>query len=338
MEVNQSGEDKSCAFNNKKTIKVNACDFWRGFKPENNIMSQLLKDEYNVEISDNPDFLVYSCFGSEFKKYKNCVKIFSCNENIIPNFNECDYATGFEDIVFGDRYLRVMHAYDNPNVREEVLKEFANRRFCNFVYSNAQAGEGAVLRQEFFHKLSEYKHIDAPGRVCNNMQTDELEPREGDWYSSKLNFLKKYKFTIAFENSKSSGYTTEKLFQPLKSLSVPIYWGNPDIAKDVNPKSFINCNDYDSFDDVIKRVIELDNDDEQYLAMLKEKPILENSYLLRQKEELKRFFINIAEKGNKPYNKDPLNFEHRKEPKPKKTVFFKIKREILRLFGIKVKN
>ncbi len=55
------------------------------------------------------------------------------------------------------------------------------------------------------------------------------------------------------------GYTTEKLFDCFKAGTVPIYWGNPEITRDVNPKAFINCNDYENdFDAVIERVKEID--------------------------------------------------------------------------------
>ena len=293
----------------KKTIKINACDFWTGFKPENNLLSSVLGDRYNFEISDEPDFLVYSCFGEEFKKYKNCVKIFYTGENVCANFNECDYGIGFDDIKFGDRYLRFNCCYRIVSSKRKVTKDLLKRKFCNFIYSNSNSGEGALLRQEFFYKLSEYRHIDAPGKVCHNMDAAELVPRDGDWILSKQNFLENYKFTIAFENSKSIGYTTEKLFDPLRAYSIPIYWGNPDIVKDVNPKSFINCNDYDDFEGVIKRVIELDNNDREYLKMLKERPIPRNSFLKHQYRKREKFLINIIEKGMKPFNKNPRNFK-----------------------------
>ena len=41
--------------------------------------------------------------------------------------------------------------------------------------------------------------------------------------------LHHYKFYLAFENSQSPGYVTEKLWQALKMGSVPIYWGAQDI-------------------------------------------------------------------------------------------------------------
>ncbi len=262
-------------------------------------------------ISDDPDFLFYSSFGTEYQKY-NCTKIFINNENIIPNFNECDYGTGFDYIDFGNRYIRYLRAAPSINVtdRTSVDNSFFNRRFCNFIYSNATSGEGAVLRQEFCKKLMEYKHIDCPGKILNNMTAEDLVPRfgTGQW-ESKIEFLKKYKFTIAFENSRSNGYTTEKLPQPFQAFSIPIYWGNPLVTRDYNPKAFINCNDYDNdMDAVINRIKELDNDPDKYLAMLCENP-MQPDFDFEHKQKFEQWLINVIENGNHPFNKDPRNWQ-----------------------------
>ena len=39
-------------------------------------------------------------------KYNNCVKIFYTQENLCPDFNYADYAIGFDNIEFEDRYLQ----------------------------------------------------------------------------------------------------------------------------------------------------------------------------------------------------------------------------------------
>ena len=79
-----------------------------------------------------------------------------------------------------------------------------------------------------------------------------------------LEFLQGYKFTIAFENSSYPGYTTEKIAEALTTNTIPIYWGNPLIARDFNPDSFINCHDFGDFDEVIDHVIKVDKDDALY--------------------------------------------------------------------------
>lgn len=299
----------------KKTIKIDFCDYVSFFNKENNHIYNLLKKYYHIKISDKPDFLFYSCFGPKYLEYKDCVKIFTTEENVIPNFNECDYAYGFDYIDFGDRYFRKNYMVPDKNIqdRSKVTNNMFDRKFCNFIYSNGSSGEGSILRQEFCKKLMEYKHVDCPGKILNNMSTDDLAPRNGNWAESKINFLKKYKFTIAFENSSSNGYTTEKLYQPFLAFSIPIYWGNPLVTKDFNPKAFINCNDYDNdFDAIIERIKEIDNNPDLYLAMLRESP-MQKDFDFDQKKKFEQWLINIIEKGNKPFNKDP----HRKDIKLK---------------------
>lgn len=65
--------------------------------------------------------------------------------------------------------------------------------------------------------------------------------------NEKYEYLKKYKFSICYENvSGVNGYITEKIFDCFKNKVVPIYLG-PDNIEDIIPKeSFINRNDFSS--------------------------------------------------------------------------------------------
>lgn len=116
-------------------------------------------------------------------------------------------------------------------------------------------------RIRFFHKLSAFKQVDSGGRYLNNV---------GGPVSNKLEFIKQYKFVFAFENSSYPGYVTEKLIEPCFIGSIPIYWGNPRVELDFNPKRFINYLDYDNEDDLVKRIMEIDGNDELAVQMLSE--------------------------------------------------------------------
>jgi len=85
-----------------------------------------------------------------------------------------------------------------------------------------------------------------------------------------LAFIRDYKFTLAFENSASAGYTTEKLVEPMLAGSIPIYWGNPEVARDFNPRSFIDVARFPSFAGAIDHILAVDADDELYLRYLRE--------------------------------------------------------------------
>ena len=89
-----------------KTIRIKFVDFTSSPGSLRNIKA-LISQFYELDETDNPDWIVYSVFGQEHLKYNNCVKIFWTGENQAPDFNLCDYALAFEHIELGDRYLRL---------------------------------------------------------------------------------------------------------------------------------------------------------------------------------------------------------------------------------------
>ena len=285
----------------KKVIKVNFCDFGPDFVWEKSIIYKALSKKYKLTLSEKPDFLFYSCFSNQNNKFSECIKISFIEENVVPDFNKCDYAISPHYITFDDRHFRYCPAVYDEKLRLRNIDNPENRKFCNFIYFNINSGAGAIIRSEFCKKLSEYKHVDCPGYVLNNMK-NAIEPRNGNWRKGKQQFIKDYKFTIAFENTCNNGYTTEKLTDAFISYSIHIYWGNPLVTRDFNPKAFINCNDFSSFDEVIEYVKFLDNNDSLYLEMLNSPPLLFNPE--QREKELENFLYNIIEKGNKPFQKN----------------------------------
>ena len=337
-------------YKRQKVVKIKYVDVPPDFDQEKHWITRVLRDKYIVVFSEMPDFLFYSVFGMNYKKYEHCVKIFFTGEDEIPNFNECDYAMCHDIMEFGDRYIRadVGERYGEnigdinpdwikvgfakkgwinsslidirPSIqdRSAVTEKLLERRFCNFVYSNDCFGEGAFLRKEFCQQLMKYKRVDCPGRILHNMSNKELPLRwvkkdgrdsiNENWVMDKLKYISKYKFTIAFENISMAGHTTEKLIHPLYAFSVPIYWGNPEVAHDFNPKAFINCNDYDNdFKAIISRVKELDKNPDKYLEMLRQPP-MRPDFDYGAEKKAKEFLYKIMERGNKPFSKCQLAF------------------------------
>lgn len=294
----------------KKRIKIQKVDFYTGYFEK--FIKGKLEKNFNLEFTEHPDFLFYSVYGSgrEHYQYENCVKIFWSLEGVLPDFNECDYAIGSYPMVVGDRYLKIPYekipceAQDRNKFRDI---DISGRKFCNFIYSNSNNGKGAVLRQEFCKQLMQYKHVDCPGKVLNNMK-DAISPRNSGWWKSKLDFIKQYKFTIAFENVSMPGMITEKLNQAFLAGTIPIYWGDPYVTEIYNRNAFINCFEYASWDDVIEKIKELDNDDQKYKEMLLTPPILPDCHIAGD-EEIILFLKEIIEKGNVPFEKDPLGWD-----------------------------
>lgn len=279
-----------------KTIKVKFVDFWPGYEPKEHFIYQILSKKYEIDFSENPDYVFFSVHGTEHLKYNNCIKIFYTGENLCPDFNLCDYAIGFEYMSYGDRYFRLPNFY-NPKYKDNLnyltIKRHFNEEllqnkegFCSFVYSNGNANP---IREEIYEKLNQYKKVYSGGRFKNNV---------GGPVADKIDFQKKYKFCIAFENSSHSGYTTEKIIQAYASNAIPIYWGDPDIEKTFNPNSFININAFNNLDEAIEYIKDIDTNDDKYLKMINE-PIFISSDDTAEKKyaQLEGFLINIVEQS-----------------------------------------
>lgn len=243
------------------------------------LIVSLLKKHYDIEFSEDPEYLFYNEGDYEHLNYQ-CIKVFYTGENIHPNFNFCDYAISFDYLDFEDRHYRLPIYLVATFYREKELalssghdfteqKPFsqadlsAKTGFCSFVYSN-YLGDGS--RKAFFDRLNGYKKVSSGGKYLNNT---------GSPVDNKLEFETKHKFSIAFENSSRSGYTTEKIVTSLMAKTIPIYWGNPRIHEEFNEGRFVNCHRFASFDEVVARIKEIDNNDELYIKMMNE-PIKTN--------------------------------------------------------------
>lgn len=283
----------------KKNIKIAFVDFASDFDIRNNEFSTLLSERYNVIIDDvSPDYLFYSNFGREYLKY-DCVKIFYTGECIVPDFNLCDYAIAFDNLTFGDRYIRVpLYELFQYGQRYRTLLDNSYKRikdksaFCGFVVSNDQ---GMPEREEMFKLLSKYKKVDSGGRYKNNI---------GGAVKNKLEFDRQHKFSIVFENCAYPSYTTEKIVDAFVADTIPIYYGNPMIGKEFNTKSFINVHEFSSFENAVKRVIEIDNDPELYDSIKSEPKLTEAR---TNCEELKSFLYNIFDQEIECARRRPVN-------------------------------
>lgn len=255
----------------KPIVRLAFADFWKDFDPARNYFTDLLSQRFEVQLSDDPDLLIYSCFGETHRRYR-CIRVFYTGENVRPDFRRCDYAFTFDHLpeaAYPQHYRLPLCYRRNPEGL--VKREFDPRavlaektRFCNFVYSNDRCEK----RNTFFRKLCDYKPVDSGGKYLNNI---------GGPVRDKAAFLRQYKFTIAFENESYPGYTTEKIVDPMHAQSLPIYWGNPLVHLDFNPKSFLNYHDHGSDEALIERIIELDQNDELYLEYLRQPWFHENS-------------------------------------------------------------
>lgn len=279
-----------------RKVKIWYTDFWRNFNPETFLFTKVLQKHYEVIFDkENPDYVFCSHFGSDYLNY-NGIRILFMGEAKTPDFNLYDYALAFDYLQFGDRYLRYpLYLTDKKNCELAMSKHLhsddyylGKKKFCNFVVSN---GAGAnQIRNQYFDKLNEYKQVDSGGGYRNNLLS-------GQPIKDKLNFQRDYRFSFAFENSAMSGYTTEKIIDAWAAETVPIYWGDPSIESEFNPKAFINCSHFEKMEELIETIKEMEQDEEKYLEMMRQPILLENSPVQEMLKEqyLEDFLLHIFE-------------------------------------------
>ncbi len=252
---------------NKPRVCIDFCDFSPHFPKTDNFYYHLLSERYEVRLCDQPDFLFFGPYGHEHRLHSG-VRILLSIEPVPPDYSVCDYSLTCLK-VDDPRHLQVPAYVPRCGDPGQVIKRQDNleqilaskTKFCSFVASNPDP----QLRADFFLKLDKRKRVDSGGRLLNNIGG----PVPG-YAKGKAAFLRPYKFNIAFENSALPGYTSEKIFDPMVARSVPIYWGNPLINEEFNPKSFLNRADFPSDEALIDKILELDGDDAKYLEYAKE--------------------------------------------------------------------
>ncbi len=281
-----------------KSITVKFVDFWPYFNPNDNFLLRALQNKYDVTVLDSsnetPDILFCSAFGHKHFQYPGSIKIYFTGENDVPNFNYYDYALSFQEISFNDRHLRypLYHLYcdisaldKSPAIPDDAT--LLNRDFCSIVVSNARSSH--PMREEIWHRLEQYKTISSGGRYKNNV---------GGPVPDKEKFIKEYKFNLALENSQVDGYTTEKIVEPFRCFTVPIYWGNRHVDKDFNKEAFIDISDFATLDKAVDYIRSIDQNDEAYLKML-HAPKLAIDNAIDWDERLSEFLCRIIDQGKK---------------------------------------
>ncbi len=329
---------------NLPPLKIAVANWWGGAKEfKKSTLYFILSQRYTITLHQNPnepsDLVFGSPIGSARKilSYQNTKRVFYTGENEVPNFNLFDYAIGFDELDFRDRYLRMPLYYDRLHHKAESVNDTTapykikdnslytlkkpshcfkenhpnlcalinnesdplKRGFASFVASNPNAPK----RNAFYEALNSIEPVTGGGSVKNTL---------GYNVKNKSEFLSQYKFNLCFENSQGYGYVTEKIIDAYFSHTIPIYWGSPSVAKDFNPKSFVNVHDFKNFDEAIDYIRYLHAHPNAYLDMLYENPLntidgKAGFYQNLSFEKILDFFKNILE-NDTIYHCDAHNY------------------------------
>ena len=281
----------------KKLIKLKNTGLFRG----QNISKWLknkLDDEFILSINDlNPDYLIYNCFSEEDinPNYSKTIRIAIYTENIFPDLNYADYIFGHYHINYLDRYFKYsIFLWQNFNeiikIRNKVINNPNRTKFCAAVISNCKS----IFRLNFISELNKYKKVDLEGKCKNRYMNRTIK--------NKIKFFTNYKFSIAMENSKGDGYISEKIVDSFKAGTIPIYYGDYMLDEFINPKTYILIKGKNDINKKIEYIKKIDNDNQLYLSIMKENPIIDHKFLdkidrIEIKSFLKNIFIQDKEKA-----------------------------------------
>ena len=167
-------------------------------------------------------------------------------------------------------------------------------RFCAFVVSNPSN----MVRNNAFDILSGYKKVHAYGK--ERMNTFELKRfSEGKyWRDAKDEFFLKHphKFMLTYENTSYPRYCTEKLMDAFLVGSLPIYWGDPKVGEDWNPRAFINSQLRSNWLDLVKAA----DQEPGFWEDIYEEPVFTDDQKSRHLENLENFeswLVELIKKG-----------------------------------------
>ncbi|KAE9324232.1 hypothetical protein PF001_g3521 [Phytophthora fragariae] len=150
----------------------------------------------------------------------------------------------------------------------------AKTKFCAYLYAHCEHRD----RETMFDELNALRPVDALGICAGSSRPPDharIASRETMFYNDDaIRRYAPYKFVIAFENSPVAGYVTEKLVNAFLAGSIPIYMGDSATVSGLfNPKSFIDCGQFESLRDCAMYVVQVDDSLEIYTRMLREPPV-----------------------------------------------------------------
>ena len=258
----------------KPTVSLGYCDLHEGGRT---FFTRLLSPHFHLRWDDPAEFIIYGHISHQYR-LQNGVKIYWSQELYGPNWKECDYAIIPHLVEDSRAYYLPIYAFDGmadklirPSVPDPVAIRSAKPHFCSLLC--AYADHTTQKRQEFFRILNRRRKVDSAGPALNN--TGFRVPKENR-YQSKIDWIRNYRFNLAFENRLQPGWTTEKLVDPLHVHTIPIHWGDPRVKDYFNPESFICAHDFPSLDALAEYVLHVDDTPELYARYIRATPFHQN--------------------------------------------------------------
>jgi hypothetical protein len=227
--------------------------FWNGFKEctdginfsffkhiLENIFCEKIQLSENLEISD---ILLESHFGNSLLFSKNWKhSLFFSGEGLhgLPK-NSASYTFVLGGIDSGKNFiacpLYIIYEYCKPYTYNKQIDKVPERDILAVISAN----HANSFRNNFIEELQQRGFsVDFGGSYKNNIGGSI----SGNWYTSEIQDVQSnYKLILALENSKQDYYITEKIINPLRAGTIPVYYGSENIDKFINKERIVIINE-----------------------------------------------------------------------------------------------
>jgi hypothetical protein len=268
-------------------VFVNA--FWSGFLDKSNavhfgVFQTLLSNAFNEAIYptnnyEEADILLESSFGDSallYKKWSYSI-FFSAEGGIytckIPNnSNEYTIVLGSQktESNFVSCPLYILYDLCRPYEYPNKISTVPKKDICAIITND----NPQLYRNYFIQKLEEKGfHVDMAGKYKNNI--GYVIP--GDYSSNDIiNFMKEYKIVLALENTQLDDYITEKVINPLRAGTIPLYYGSKRINEYINHDRLIEVNS-NNLESTFTEIGHLLTDNRYWLEKANKSPFIKTS-------------------------------------------------------------
>lgn len=209
---------------------------------------------------------IYSIFEEAVKGklQDKLVLIMSEPPSVCPGNYDCRFHRHFRHIFTwkssladGNKY----HRFYSPKTRifpEVEERPFSGKKLLVNISSNKSSRHEYELYSERIKTIRFFEanypdDFDHYGMGWNEKSGENHFPSYRGTVKHKWDLLPGYRFTICYENIRGEvDYISEKPFDAIRCKSVPIYWGAPNLADYVDPKAFINREDFASNEELAR--------------------------------------------------------------------------------------
>lgn len=226
---------------------------------------------YTVKLTDfktipiNADFIIFNKVADSKRVYKNLqhfpkerlllilweppvVEPHIYTQKVLKYFSHV--LTWKNDIIDNSTFYKFRYPNNLTPINSNIT--FENKKLCTLINANKTSQEPNEL-------YSERKNII---QYFNSFHPDDFDLYGHGWENctycvyrgsveNKFETLSQYKFNIAYENNtKISGYITEKIFDTFIAGVVPVYRGASDIRDEIPEHCFVDGNNFKTYDEL----------------------------------------------------------------------------------------